>query len=65
MGPTVQLIQLVVRVEREAEGQYRPHSTYRDDFADEKQVRLLAHKRDNRIKRILNLLRRRQPCECV
>jgi hypothetical protein len=65
MGPTIQLIQLTVRVEREAEAQGRPYMVYRDDFVDEKPVRLLSHKRDNRIKRILNLLRRRQPCECV
>ena len=65
MGPTIQLIQLMLRVEREAEAQRRPYMAYRDDLADEKPVRLLAHKRDNGIKRVFNLLRRRQPCECV
>ena len=65
MDPTIQLIQLMLRVEREAEAQCRPYMAYRDDLVDEKPVRLLAHKGDNRIKRILNLLRRRQPCESV
>ena len=65
MGPTIQLIQLTVRAEREAEAQCRPYIAYRDDLANEKPLRLLAHKPDNRIKRILNLFRRRQPCECV
>lgn len=63
MGPTIQLIQLTVRAEREAEAQCRPSMAYRDDFADEKSVRLPAHGQDNRIKRILNLYRHQQPCK--
>lgn len=57
MEPTIQLIQLTVRVEREAEAQRRSYRVYKDDLADEKPVRLLAYKRDNRIKRFFNLLR--------
>jgi hypothetical protein len=65
MEPTIQLIQLTLRVEREAEAQRRPYMVYRDDLVDEKPVRLLAHQRDNRVKRIFNLFRRRQPYECA
>lgn len=32
MGPTIQLIQLTLRVERENEPQRRPHSAAADDF---------------------------------
>lgn len=63
MGPTIQLIQLTVRAEREAEAQCYSSMAYRDDFADEKSVRLAAHGPDNSIKRILNLFRHQQPCE--
>ena len=63
MDPTIQLIQLTLRVEREAEAQRRPYMAYRNDLADEKTVR--SPKRDNRIKRNFNLLRRRQRCECA
>ena len=63
MGPTIQLIQLTVRAEREAEAQCRPAMAYRDDFADEKSVRLTAYQQDSRVKRIWNLFRRQQPCE--
>ena len=63
MDPATQLIQLMLRVEREAEAQRRPYMAYRDDLADEKTVR--SPKRDNRIKRNFNLLRRRQRCECA
>lgn len=57
MEPTIQLIQLTVRVEREAEAQRHSYRVYRDDLADEKPVHLLAYKRYNRIKRFFNLLR--------
>lgn len=63
MGPTIQLIQLIVRAEREAEAQCHPAVAYRYDFADEKPVHRLAYQQDHRIKRILNLFRRQQPCE--
>jgi len=35
MDPTIQLIQLMLRVEREAEAQCRPYMADRDDLADE------------------------------
>ena len=63
MGPSTQLIQLTLRVEREADAQRRPYMAYRDDLADERTVRL--PKRDNRIKRNFDLLYRRQQCECA
>ena len=63
MNPAIQLIQLTLRVEREAEAQRRPYMAYRNDLADEKPVR--PPKRDNRIKGNFNLLRRRQRCECA
>jgi hypothetical protein len=63
MGPSTQLIQLSLRVEREAEAQRRPYMAHRDDLADEKTVHL--PKRDNRIKRNSNLLHRRQQSECA
>jgi hypothetical protein len=63
MGPAIQLIQLTLRVEREAEAQRRPYMAYRDDFAAEKVVR--PPEQGNRIKGNFNLLRRRQRCECA
>lgn len=63
MGPTIQLIHLTVRAEREAEAQCHSFTVYRDDFADEEPVRRPAYSPDHRIKRILNLFRRQQPCE--
>jgi len=62
MDPTIQLIQLMLRVEREVEAQRRPQVSPRDNLMDEKPVR--PTKRDNRIKHIFNLLRRRQQGEC-
>ena len=59
----VPAIQLMLRVERKEKAQRRPYMAYRDDLADEKPVR--PPKRDNRIKRTFNLLRRRQRCECA
>jgi hypothetical protein len=61
MDPTIQLIQLMLRVEREAERQRRSSMAYRDDLADEKTVH--PPRRDNRIKDNFNLLHRRQRCE--
>jgi len=63
MDPTIQLIQLMLRVEREAEAQRRPQVSYRDNFEDEKPLR--PAKRDNRIKHIFDLPRRRQQGECA
>jgi hypothetical protein len=63
MGPEIQLIQLSLRVEREAEAQRRPYMAYRDGFADEEVVR--PRKQSNRIKGSFNLFRRRQLCECA
>ena len=54
-------IQLMLRMEREAEVQRRPSILCRDNF--EKPARSLE--RDNRIQRIFNLSRREQRCECV
>jgi hypothetical protein len=54
-------IQLMLRMEREAEMQRRPSKLYRDNF--EKPARSLE--RNNRMGRIFNLSRREQRCECV
>lgn len=61
----IPLIQLTLRVEREAKEQRRLQMDHREDPADEKPDRLVAHKRDNRNKRIFNLFRRQQRCECA
>ena len=63
MNPTIQLIQLMLRVEREAEAQRRPSMAYRDDLVDEKPVR--PSKRENCVKGNFSLLYRRQQCECA
>ena len=63
MGPTIQLIQLTLRFEREAERQRHSSMAYRDDLADEETVHPL--RQDNRIKDNFNLLHRRQQCECA
>ena len=63
MGPNIQLIQLTLRIEREAEAQRRPYMAYRDDLVDENPVR--PSRQDNRIEGDFNLLRRRQQCECA
>ena len=63
MGPTIQLIQLTLRIEREAKIQRRSSMAYRDDLADEKTVH--PSKQDNRIKDNFNLLHRRQQFECA
>jgi hypothetical protein len=66
-------IQLMLRMEREAEAQRRSYMSYRDDFlyrddvADEKLLR--PAKQDNPIKRIFHShrrqQRRQQQCECA
>jgi len=63
MGPTIQLIHLTLRFEREAQIQRRSSMAYRDDPADEKTVH--PPRQDNRIKDNFNLLHRRQRCECA
>jgi hypothetical protein len=63
MDPTIQLIQLTLRVEREAEAQRRSSMAYRDDLVDEKPVR--PSKRENRVKGSFDLFYRRQRCECA
>ena len=63
MNPEIQLIQLTLRVEREAEAQRRPYVAYRDDLADEKTVS--PPKRENCVKGNVNLLYRQQQCECA
>ena len=62
MSPVIQLIQLTLRVEREAEAQRRPYVAYRDNLADEKTVR--PSKQENRVKGNVNLFRQQQ-CECA
>jgi hypothetical protein len=59
-------IQLMLRIEREAEAQRRSYLSYRDDVADEKLIR--PAKQDNLIKRIFNPRRQQrcqQQCECA
>ena len=63
MDSAIQLIQLTLRVEREAEAQRHPYMTHRDDLADEKPVG--PSRRVNRIKRNFDLLHRKQQCECA
>jgi hypothetical protein len=61
MDPNIQLIQLMLRVEREAEVQRPPQVSYRNDLADENPV--CSTKRDNRTKQSFNLPRRRRQYE--
>jgi len=65
MGPNIQLIQLTLRVERNAEAQRRPQMAYSDDLAAEKPVYRSTPKRNSRVKRSFNLTHRQQNCECV
>lgn len=62
MEPTIQLIQLMMRVEREAEAHRHRHGSYGDNFEAEKSV--CSDKCDHRSKPRFTLPRRRQPCEC-
>ena len=61
MDPTIQLIQLTLRLEREMERQRRRPVLRTDDFADDKTVR--ASGRKNRIQG--NVLFCQQQCECA
>ena len=63
MYPTIQLIQLTLRVEREAEAQRRAATTYRSASADEETVR--APHQEQHVKGDADLLRRRPQCECA
>ncbi|HQE92948.1 MAG TPA: hypothetical protein PLH19_08960 [Anaerolineae bacterium] len=61
MDPTIQLIQLTVKFEREAEAQRRRPVLRTDDFVDDKTVRKSGRK--NRIQG--NVLFCQQQCECA
>ncbi len=63
MDPTIQLIQLTLRVEREAEAQRRRSIPQRDDVVDEKPVH--ARKQNPRVERTGALLLQRQCYECA
>jgi hypothetical protein len=66
MGPTIQLIQMTLRVERnerKAKAQRRSSMSYSSDSADEKTVH--ASKQKKRILGDVNLLRRQPQCVCV
>ena len=63
MGSTIQLIQLTLRIEREAERQYLPATVFRDDLTNGKTAGL--SKWANRVKGNLSLLYRQQQCECA
>lgn len=62
MGPTIQLIQLTLRIERENEAQRRPHPAAVDNFAEELPVRSVS--RGNHTSHIFQEPRRPQ-CECA
>ena len=61
MDPNIQLIQMMLRVEREEAAHCRPQVTDSTDLAAEKPV--YPAKSENRIKPIFTLARRRQLCE--
>jgi hypothetical protein len=63
MNPSIELIQLTVRIERDEAAKRHQHLAHSDDFADETPVR--SAERDNRIKHIFKLPRRRPQCECA
>lgn len=63
MNPAIQLIQLTLRVEREAEAQYRHSIPQQDDAVNEKPVR--ARKQNPRAERTGALLLQWQCCECA
>ena len=63
MGPTIQLIHLALRVERENEAKRHPHPAAVDNFAAEIPARPTG--RNNQSNRIFNLPRRRPQCECA
>jgi len=62
MDPTIQLIQLMLRIEREAEAHRHRHGSYGDNFEAEKPV--CPDECDHRAKPRFILPRRRQRCEC-
>jgi hypothetical protein len=63
LGPTIQLIQLAVRFEREAEAERRAAMAYRDDAMDEKMLR--TSKWEKRVGGSFKLFHRQPQCECV
>ena len=63
MSPTTQLIQLTLRIEREAEKQRRSSTAYRDDLATEKSRSL--SRREDRVNGSSHLFCPRQQCECA
>ncbi len=58
MNPTIQLIQLTVRFEREEEAQRHTSAAHRVDLTNE------LRKLNGRIKHIFNPPRRQQYCSC-
>jgi hypothetical protein len=63
MDSTIQLIQLSLRIEREAERQRRLSTVHRDDLANDKPVG--RSKRGKRVKGSFYLLYRQRQCECA
>ncbi len=63
MDPILQLIQLTLRIEREAEAQRLRSIPQRDDAVDAKPVR--ARKQNRRAERTGTLLPQQQCCECA
>jgi hypothetical protein len=63
MGPNIQLIQLTLRVEREAEARRRAAMTYNSDGADEKTDGSV--RQEKCVGSGVNLLRRQPQCECA
>ena len=63
MNPTIQLIQLTVRFEREEQAQRRSFMTHRNGRTNEKSVSLL--KLNNWFKHIFNSPRPQQCCQCA
>jgi hypothetical protein len=63
MEPTIQLIHLMLRVEREAADQRHVYAPRWDGPMEKEPV--FQPKQANLVKRVLDLFRRRQPYECV
>ena len=63
MDPTIQLIQLTLRIECEMEARCRPSTVHRDDFADNKTVH--PSRQENRVGGNFRLLHRQPQCECA
>ncbi len=63
MGPTIQLIQLTLRIEGEAERQRRDQINHKDDFVSDKPIR--SPGQNSQIKYVSNPHPHQHCCECA